>query len=324
MAAAAKRHYLAYGLRIAADLELSLRQITAAGEPDVTLTAGTSGSTPPIAPGTPERADVIADCAPDGQRFYLAMRSSTGYRIWFRDVAVFEIAPSLRHVTWRTSAEDHRAELVPVVFEGTVLALLLLLRKQLVLHASAVRLDDAALAFVGQSGRGKSTMAAWMAGVGAQLISDDVLAVDVGSAEGARCLGSASSLRLRDAARPLADLPNQASRTSETPDARLAMFPAAVADGWTPLGGVIIPTPSRRAKELEVTQLSTSDALVRLASFPRLYGITSPEIARPQFEQLAHLVRTVPVAEVVVPWGPPFGPEVPVRLAELHRSWTSG
>ena len=71
------------------------------------------------------------------------------------------------------------------------------------LHASAVAVDGIGLAFVGQSGRGKSTVAALMCVDGAELVTDDVLTVDPGPP--VRCQGGASELRLRAAAAHLAD-----------------------------------------------------------------------------------------------------------------------
>jgi hypothetical protein len=72
-------------------------------------------------------------------------------------------------------AEDR---LVRLFLLGPVLALLLHQRKFLVLHASAVALGDEAVAFVGDKGMGKSTMAAAMLARHHPLIADDLVAVD--------------------------------------------------------------------------------------------------------------------------------------------------
>jgi hypothetical protein len=60
---------------------------------------------------------------------------------------------------------------------GPALALLLQQRGLLVLHASAVAVDGGAVAFLGGSGWGKSTMAAALHARGYDLVSDDVTAV---------------------------------------------------------------------------------------------------------------------------------------------------
>lgn len=61
---------------------------------------------------------------------------------------------------------------------GTVLAVLLHNRGHLVLHASAVSFDGQAVVFLGDKGRGKSTIAAALYGRGHALIADDLVAVD--------------------------------------------------------------------------------------------------------------------------------------------------
>ena len=65
---------------------------------------------------------------------------------------------------------------------GWGIATLCHLRGRLVLHASAVRFDGCTVAFLGDSGRGKSTTAAALADCGADVVCDDVLPLAVGKA----------------------------------------------------------------------------------------------------------------------------------------------
>ncbi|WP_338552642.1 aldolase [Paenibacillus sp. KS-LC4] len=60
---------------------------------------------------------------------------------------------------------------------GTCIGALLLQRKQLPLHGSAIAIDGKAYAFVGDSGAGKSTLAAAFIDRGYPLLSDDVIAL---------------------------------------------------------------------------------------------------------------------------------------------------
>ena len=62
---------------------------------------------------------------------------------------------------------------------GTALAVMLHQRGLLVLHASAVALDDGAVVFLGGPGWGKSTMAAAMYARDYGVVADDVVAVDL-------------------------------------------------------------------------------------------------------------------------------------------------
>lgn len=60
---------------------------------------------------------------------------------------------------------------------GAVLAILLNQRSILVLHASAVEINDEVVAFLGDKGAGKSTLAAYLQRRGHNLITDDLLPV---------------------------------------------------------------------------------------------------------------------------------------------------
>src|SRR4029077_17637969 len=68
---------------------------------------------------------------------------------------------------------------IPIFILGTAFGILLHQREQIVLHASAVRVNGKAILFCGPSGAGKSTLAAVLSRRGHPLITDDFCAVTV-------------------------------------------------------------------------------------------------------------------------------------------------
>jgi hypothetical protein len=300
--------YLQCGIRLRSEVELHLPEERGT-EWDVDVRWGSpvhdSAELPP--------GEVIAVYESGDNSWYTATWTGSGYRMRFRDCGEFEISEDLSEVVVRRDPAG-RTELLPILLAGTVSAFLLTLRGHLVLHASAVAVDGAALAFVGQSGRGKSTMAALMCVAGAELVTDDVLSVDPGPPP--TCAGGAPEVRLREKAVAIVDAqPAIATRT--TADDRLAFAPGAASYEPRPLAGIVIPAPSRTAAEVETERLNAGAALVALLSFPRVHGWRRPEVLTREFAMLSQLVNQVPVFKATIPWGPPFDPDVARSLRKL-------
>jgi len=140
-----------------------------------------------------------------------------------------------------------------------------------VLHASAVQLDGHAVAIVGASGMGKSTLAAALCRNGCGLVADDVLRIDRNGTAGMQVHPGSIESRLRMTARDLADTaPSDAVRP--TADGRLALRPRIRADGPLPLAACVVPWCSREATEVTVNRLPPALAHLRMSQFPRVAG----------------------------------------------------
>lgn len=201
---------------------------------------------------------------------------------------------------------DARGEagIAPILLAGSVLSAYLLLEGAFVLHASAVHVDalGGAVAVVGSSGMGKSTVATLLAAAGGRLITDDVLRLDAVPG-GLVCRPGATETRLRDKTRELIEQLGRSGRA--TADGRLAVaFEFQEQD--SPLVAVLLPRPSPDRDRVELDRLSGVQALQEILRHPRLPGWIDPVSTGRQFAATASLVRTVPVYEAWLPWGPPF------------------
>lgn len=259
----------------------------------------------------------VAEFEENGRRLYTATRQDHSYVVRFPECGEFVIAEHLDRVSVRRDPGGEHVDLLPVLMSGTVAAIVHGLRGATLLHASAVEVDGRALAFIGRSGQGKSTIAGLLCAHGASLVTDDVLLVDQN--DPAMCVGGANEVRLRSAAADLADAhPEFTSRV--TPDARTAIAPANTVEGSLPLGAIVIPSPSREADEVTLVELPPKPRLLALLAFPRIAGWTDRAVLARQFATLARLAERVPVYTATVPWGPPFDPEVARALMQVGRA----
>jgi hypothetical protein len=111
-----------------------------------------------------------------GDRLFTLFHRGDDYLFDFPDGAQFLISGDAAHV--RASWPPHLdATLAAIYFINTVMAFILRLRGDEVLHASAALIDGRAVAFIGPSGAGKSTVAACLARRGFPILSEDVTAL---------------------------------------------------------------------------------------------------------------------------------------------------
>ena len=241
-------------------------------------------------------------------------RDEEGYLLRFYSTCDFRIDSALRAVEICPDPELDPGMLAPLL-EGPVISGILALDGECVLHASAVEVEGRALAFVGGSGQGKSTLATLLCLGGASLVSDDVLRVDL-SGEEARCFPGGRRTRLRSNAAALLDsLP--AGEVERTADDRFGADLAAGRSERPLLTGILVPQPSRTAEAVRLERLGPTKAFLVLSTFPRIFGWRDGAPLRPQFEAFTRLARSVPVFNAEVPWGPPFDPGLAGELLSL-------
>jgi hypothetical protein len=132
--------------------------------------------------------------SPDGSLWAEFYRIADGYLLRFPHLADFEISGDGERVdAWPVPGVQ--ASTVQHLFLNQATPLALSRQGKLVLHASAVEIDGNAAAFIGRSGRGKSTLAASFAGNGMRFLTDDGLQLEWMDGR-LMCLPSHPSIRL--------------------------------------------------------------------------------------------------------------------------------
>lgn len=296
------------GLRVRSSVPLAARPVAGGRPPDVVVTVGAETEQPYERPS----ADLVAELVVDGAPWYTFCRVGDLYVGRFFGVADFEISADLRQVVCRV-ARSGNPLVVPAVLAGTIVAFLLMAAGQCVLHASAVEVAGGVVAFVGPSGRGKTTMAALMCAAGAPLVADDLLPLEMGpDAERSPVLARRSSfeLRIRPKGNSLLERFPAGTPCRPTTDDRVAVSPPPSASDRLPLRAVIAPQPDRVGRTAVATRLSTGESTLRLAQSLRIEGWRDRLRLRQQFADVGRVAADVPVYDVSVPWGPPFAADL--------------
>ncbi len=301
----AGRVYECSGLCVRSEIPLPAQ--LADSDPDVRLTMAEAITVQEVLSD-----QVVAALEIDDQPRYTIFERTDGYLCRFPTVADVHVSRDLKEVRCHPVVGGP-SDFIPVLIAGTVVAFLLSLTGHCVLHASAVEVEEGALAFAGASGQGKSTMAALFTSDGAALIADDVLSLDIdiaGTTPVIRCARSSPEIRLRAKAASLIARFDSDTPIRTTVDERQAIAPRGVSTDRVAMAGIILPRPDRERHEVTTRRLQAAEAALWLTRCQRIEGWTGREHLRRQFESIGHVVAAMPVFEVGVPWGPPFSAEL--------------
>lgn len=178
---------------------------------------------------------------------------------------------------------------------GVLMSTLLRQRGMLVLHACSVARDGNAVAFVGESGWGKSTLAEYFCQRGYTLLSDDVLAIDASGDARPQVIPGYPQIRLRtEAGRHLRpdfdDLPRVNAK-----QAKRFTTPTAFPEAPVPLRQVYLLDPTY-AEATRREPVEKRGALLRLVHHTRATNLVkAPAFQSQLFQQCEQVVRHVPV-----------------------------
>lgn len=177
-----------------------------------------------------------------------------GFLLRVENGSDFYISPGGQYII-RVGEENRRlTNLDRDILLGPVLVLALAMQSVWSLHASATILNGKTFAFLGESGQGKSTLAAYLTGAGWQLVADDILPV-TGDAAGVQAWPRFPQLKLPIEAQPGVSLPEQ-----------------------LPLESVCILEPSGRNVKPAVKLLSRGDAVKALLAHTAGARLFSPDL----------------------------------------------
>ncbi|MDB4881561.1 MAG: HPr kinase [Gemmatimonadetes bacterium] len=246
--------------------------------------------------GAPDDTDSRVEIVDDAS-------GSTSFR--YGDGTAFDVVHDTRPARIRAAiAPGQTLEDLAAYLYGPVLGFLLRSWGRLALHASCVRIDDAAVLLAGHSGSGKSTTAAALATRGTPVMSDDLTAL---SSDGGQFVAWPAFDHVRLwAESELIVLDDGALLDRITPSWDKRRFPltgASFADDRCPVRAVIVLEPRSATARAVSRPIAPARAVLTLAALTYANYLLDPAMRATELAQLGALARSVPVYSLVPPSG---------------------
>jgi hypothetical protein len=125
---------------------------------------------------TPPESDALLEARLDNGDLWFASWSAGGsYLARFPKLCSFRICPERMHIECAPEPGVAESTIAHIILDHALPRLFSVRSGYMVLHASAVQAEDRVIAVLGQSGLGKSTLAAWFASQGFPILTDDCL-----------------------------------------------------------------------------------------------------------------------------------------------------
>ncbi len=275
--------YQAYGLSIASDIELPelipLSSDDGLGDPAVSVMV---------------RVGKVDLSPSTGAHEILRWARPGDACVRYDGVAAFHVTGGRSILVEPAPDADERA--VRLFLLGPAFSLLLDQRGLLVLHASGVAIEGQVVAFLGEKGEGKSTLAAAMLERGHAMVGDDLLPVDLAAPNAALVVPAYPQLKL---------MPDAIEHLGTSSENRMKLHPDSEKRAHAPSRFIQTPLPLARIFVLESGEADGIETLVaqqrvielvRHSYLARLLETTGESAAH--FRQVVELARRVPVCKL--------------------------
>ena len=229
---------------------------------------------------------------PDGTLWARFYRTASGFLLNFPPLADFTVSADGKAVV-AYPAKHVSSQTVDHLYLNQVLPLALSRQFKLVLHGSAVEIENFAVAFLGESGRGKSTLAASFSTSGFRFLTDDGLQINKGP-NGYIIDPSHPSIRLWNDSREalIPESTRAALPVAYTSKSRLlADDEVAHCDVARPMRCVYFLGGGKLDK-ISIEPISGLDAMIQLVKNCFLLDIEKREMLTHHFNQLTGLAKT--------------------------------
>lgn len=219
-----------------------------------------------------------------------------GFRLRHSCTGEFDITADGASLVWYPGA-GAKTEMAQSDVLGRVLSVALHAAGALTLHGSGVELEQGVVAFLAPKHHGKSTLAAALVREGARLVTDDMLAVELGPPALVRA--GVHSMRLcSDAAERLIETDRPRRSAIDGKHVVDHSGSESVMLGMAPLAGIYLLQPVSAARVGDAAsrrRLSSTQAAMALLSHAKIGPLLGKSEARILFDRAVALASDVPV-----------------------------
>jgi hypothetical protein len=292
--------YALYGLRIRSDIKLTLDDVPVEGSADVEL----------LAASRQQFADIAVQVELD-QSTWIHHHELTDGRSFIRYDGLFEfvVAPLGNQILYRFLDSVH-LESFQTYLLGRVFSFALVKMGYEPLHAATVVVDGRAVAFLGASTFGKSSLATCFVASGFPLLTDDTLRLEERDGRYVAFPGPPRLRLLPKIARLyLGGVSNGVVMNPHEKDARapklvFCLSPSLSYPEVAPLGAIYVLTKPRRVhrkQRIEISSLTPLQAFMNVVSFTHNDGLTSSDRLTRQLEAARRLIDSVTIRSLSYP-----------------------
>ena len=223
------------------------------------------------------------------------------YRLRFADQAAVDVFPEQEQIQEAQADPNVSQDTRDHFLADQVLPRILAHEGRLVVHAAAVRAGQRAILIVGESGKGKSTLAASFAEAGHDLLGDDAMVVS--RRDGGPVVKAVyPSLRLLpDSIDALyAEAPDAGSVAHYSPKRRIRL-PVETDSGESPVAAIFLIAPPAEGSSIDVERLSVAEVCIAMITNSFALDPTDLERARSKLEAASACAREVPAFAISYP-----------------------
>ncbi len=234
------------------------------------------------------------------ERVYASLHhANDSFLLHFKRLGRFEVSRDISTISC-TPCRTQSTAVMRHLFLDLVMPRVLSLAGEHVLHASAIEHGGRAMVFAGESGAGKSTIAAALGQAPGHILADDCV-VFTESAGEFRVSAPYAALRLwEDSAVALnlgrGDAGHRNGKRRFRRTSRLSF-----AAGPSPLGAICLLDRSPLAGSTGLTRVAPAEALVLLVKSAFKFDITDRLVLEREFRFLSRLVASVPCYRLTLP-----------------------